>query len=79
MYAQALVSEATPGEEAPLGLEFDLELYMHEIDVFKWSLAYGILFPMSGLDALSVDEQQRTIRTQPNTAQTLQMNVGFQF
>ena len=79
MYAQALVAEATPGEEAPLGLEFDLELYMHEISVFKWSIAYGILFPMSGLDALSVDEQQRTIRTQPNTAQTLQMNLGFQF
>lgn len=79
MYAQALVADGTPGENSPLGLEFDLELYMHEIGAFKWSLAYGILFPMSGLDSLSVDEQQRTVRTQANTAQTLQMNMGFQF
>lgn len=79
MYAQALVADGTPGEKAPLGLEFDLELYMHELNVFKWSVAYGILFPLSGFEHEVTEANQSTRILQPNTAQTLQMNLGFQF
>lgn len=79
MYAQSLVPEGTPGEKAPLGLEFDLELYMHEFNVFKWSVAYGILFPLGAFEHEITEANQSTRILQPNTAQTLQMNIGFQF
>lgn len=69
--------EATPGNDTSLGLEFDLELYVHEFDRFKWSLAYGILFPFGAFDLL--DDQETKVLHEPGIAQTLQMNVVMEF
>lgn len=77
MYAQALEAKATPGNEAPLGLEFDLELYIDQKDTFRWSIAYGILFPFGAFDRLNVEET--AVEKEPGVAQTLQMGVGLQF
>ena len=77
LYAQAVEAKATPGNEAPLGLEFDLELYVHEFDRFKWSLQYGILFPLGAFDLL--DDQEASVVRTPGVAQTLQMMVGMEF
>lgn len=77
LYAHALEAKATPGNESPLGLEFDLELYIDQKDTFRWSLAYGILFPLGAFDRLNVEET--AVEKQPDVAQTLQMGVGLQF
>ncbi|MCA9525834.1 MAG: TIGR04551 family protein [Myxococcales bacterium] len=77
IYAQALEAKATPGREAPLGLEFDLELYIDQKDTFRWSLAYGLLFPLGAFDRLNDDFS--AVEKEPNVAQTLQMGVGLQF
>ncbi|MCB9535925.1 MAG: TIGR04551 family protein [Myxococcales bacterium] len=77
LFAHAMEPKATPGNEAPLGLEFDLELYVHEYDVFKWSLAYGILFPMGAFDLLDTEETR--VIAEPGIAQTIQMMIGMMF
>jgi hypothetical protein len=74
MYAFALDEDATPGDEGPLGLEFDLELYVHEFDKFKWNLQYGILFPFGAFNLLDPQNPGATL-ADPGVAQTLQMNV----
>ena len=82
VYSFALEKDATPGRSSQLGLEFDLELYVVEFDRFRWSLAYGILFPFSAFDFLDQEElrkgNERTIG-EPGIAQTIQMFVGMQF
>jgi uncharacterized protein (TIGR04551 family) len=85
-YAFALEPDATPGDEAPLGLEFDLSLYIVEIDRFKWSLDYGLLLPFGAFNLKNRDPQGDngapgdyvTVR-EPGVAQTIQMMVGMQF
>lgn len=85
-YAFALEPDATPGDEAPLGLEFDLSLYIVEIDRFKWSLDYGLLLPFGAFNLKNRDPQGDdgapgpyvTVR-EPGVAQTIQTMVGMQF
>ncbi|MCB9528211.1 MAG: TIGR04551 family protein [Myxococcales bacterium] len=83
MYAFALDAGATTGNDAGLGLEFDLEVYIHEFDRFRWSLAYGMLYPFSGMD-VRVDTPgvtgERTTRVlDAGVAHTLQMFLGMEF
>ncbi len=75
MYAFALDEDATPGDESPLGLEFDLELYVHEFDKFKWNLQYGLLFPFGAFNLLDPQNPDGKPLADPGVAQTLQMNV----
>ena len=85
-YAFALEPEATPGDEAPLGLEFDLSLYIVELDRFRWSIDYGLLLPFGAFNLKNRDPQGDngapgeyvTVR-EPGVAQTIQMMVGMQF
>lgn len=77
LYAFAMEPRATPGNERNLGLEFDLELYIHEYDTFKWSLSYGILFPFGAFDLLNVEET--AVIAEPEIAQTIQMLIGMMF
>ena len=77
MYAMAMDPAFTPGGESGLGLEFDVEAYLYEVNRFRASLAYGALFPMGGLNLLN--EQRDTILKQASTAQTLQLNLGLMF
>jgi uncharacterized protein (TIGR04551 family) len=81
MFAFALEELSTPGLEKPLGLEFDLELYVEEFDRFRWSLQYGLLFPFGAFDFLDTNPNtgQLEVKRTPGAAQTLQMNVGMMF
>lgn len=86
MYAFALDPDATPGQSRPLGLEFDLEFYITEVDRFRWSLAYGLMFPFSGFDLLDPQDLLRgvpasdaNVLAEPSAAQTIQMNLGIEF
>ena len=66
---------ATPGGHAPLGVEFNAELFIREHGRFLWNLQYGVLFPMEGLEYITGGGDV----IEPTTAQTLQMNIGMQF
>lgn len=86
MYAMALDPDATPGQSRPLGLEFDLEFYITEVDRFRWSLAYGLLFPFSGFDLIDpqdllrgVPASEANVLAEPSAAQTIQMNLAIEF
>ena len=76
LYGHAMDKNATPGQDNPLGLEFDLELFIQEYDVMKWSFAYGLLFPMAGLDFVDPESGQRD---ESGTAQTMQILMGIEF
>lgn len=83
MYAFAMESRATTGNASALGLEFDVEAYIHEFDRFRLSLAYGLLYPFSGMD-VRIDnigvEGQRTFETlDAGVAHTLQLFLGMEF
>jgi len=77
MYAQAMSPEYTAGNDPGLGLELDAEAYVLEVNRFRASLAYGVLFPLDGLNLL--DTQRKTILRSAETAQTLQFNLGLMF
>ena len=85
-YAFAMEPKATPGDKRNLGLEFDMGLFITEIDRFRWSLDYGLLLPFGAFELKNRDPNAttgapgpyRTVRT-PGVAQTLQMSVGMQF
>jgi uncharacterized protein (TIGR04551 family) len=76
LYGHALEASATPGNDASLGLEFDLELYIHEIDRFQLRFMYGLLLPMSAFDRLN---ESGVVVAEPETAQTLQILIGIEF
>ncbi len=77
IYGRALEAQATPGNDANLGLEFDAEVFIHEFDRFRWSVAYGVWFPMAAFNRL--DATGRQILAEPSAAQTLQAMIGMQF
>ncbi len=81
MYAFALEEKATPGDESPLGLEFDLGLYVHEFDRFRWGIDYGLLLPFGAFNLKNKDSPTEPLQVvrEPGVAQTLQMSVGMQF
>ena len=75
LYATAFDPQWTPGQEAGLGLELDLEAYIHQTNRFRASVAYGVLFPFSGLNLLTTSNGL----LEAETAQTLQFNIGWMF
>lgn len=77
LYAQALKPEYTAGNDPGLGLELDAEAYLYEVNRFRASLAYGVLFPFDGLNLLNA--QRDVILRSAETAQTLQFNLGLMF
>lgn len=83
MYAFALEADQTPGNESPLGIEFDIELYIHEFNRFRLSMAYGVLFPLEAFDmrlerALGNGQRSTTV-LDPDVAQTVQLFLGVEF
>jgi uncharacterized protein (TIGR04551 family) len=76
IYAFALEAQSTPGRESPLGLEFDVEVFFKKAKKFHWSLAYGLLFPMSAFKLLGNDGEPDI---EPSIAQTIQMVMGMEF
>ena len=76
LYGHALEASATPGQEAPLGLEFDLELFVHEFGRFQTRLMYGVLFPMEAFNRLN---DNGVVVAEPEAAQTLQALIGIEF
>ncbi len=77
LYAMALKPEHTAGGERPLGLEVDLEAYIYEVNRFRASLSYGVLFPMAGLNLLT--PARDALLKSATAAQTLQLNIGLMF
>lgn len=73
--AFAMEKESTPGDESWLGLEFGVQMYVHEFDRFRWTLDYSVLFPGEAL-AVTVPGGERL---SPGVAQTLQMFLGMEF
>ncbi|MBN2495816.1 MAG: TIGR04551 family protein [Deltaproteobacteria bacterium] len=56
VYSQALFESSTRGKAAPLGLEFDVDLFYFSDDNFHAGLSYGILIPFGGMNDLGDDE-----------------------
>ncbi|HZR11024.1 MAG TPA: TIGR04551 family protein [Myxococcales bacterium] len=56
IYSQAWYAENTPGLSRPLGLEFNAGITYDTSDRFHAGLAYGILFPFSGLSNTNPDQ-----------------------
>ncbi len=50
MYARALQSKATPGNNPNLGFEIDVKLFYEEKGVFFAGFDWGILFPLKGMN-----------------------------
>ena len=76
LYGHALEAEATPGDDPSLGVELDLEVYIHEIDRFQLRFMYGLLLPMSAFDRVN---ENGVVIAEPETAQTLQALIGIEF
>ena len=76
IYGHAMEKNATPGKDNPLGLEFDLELFIEEYGVMKWSFAYAVLFPMAGLDFVDARDNSRR---EAGIAQTMQLLLSTEF
>lgn len=53
VYGRALRKSGTPGLSSNLGFEFDLKIFYAEKNRFRVELAWGMLFPMDGLDNTS--------------------------
>jgi uncharacterized protein (TIGR04551 family) len=77
IYGHALEADATPGNEASLGFEADLELFVEEFDRFKWSISYGLWVPGAAFNQL--DENEQNVIADPAVAQTIQTLIGIQF
>lgn len=59
LYAQALVPEATPGNEAFLGFEADLKLFFHNKAGFMLDVEAGLLLPGGAFNYRPVDGNDR--------------------
>lgn len=64
-YAQAMFKESTPGDSAPMGLEFDSELLLGSVEDdgrggVQASLAGGLLFPFGAFKNLLKEEAEQS-------------------
>ncbi len=75
MGAFAMEQAATPGDDAWLGLEFDVKIFIHEYDRFRWTLDYAVLFAGEAF-GVSVPGGERL---SPGVAQSVQMFLGMEF
>ncbi|NVJ17910.1 TIGR04551 family protein [Myxococcus sp. AM010] len=75
IYSQAMYAQSTPSTTSKaLGLEVNVGADYKTEDGFIAGLAYGILFPMSGLQ-----EFNETLRNDLDTPQTIRAWLGMQF
>ncbi|MCC6625331.1 MAG: TIGR04551 family protein [Deltaproteobacteria bacterium] len=75
-YAQALVAEATPGNESFLGFEADLRLFFHNAAGFQGDLEMGLLIPGGALNYRPVDNANNR---DASLAFTLQGRLSMKF
>ena len=76
IYSQANASATTPTGNGPLGIEINAAVNYLSDDGFVASLAYGVLFPMSGLDQLSNPANPRAGTISADTAQAVRGYFG---
>ena len=83
IYSQAMDLNATLGLAAPLGVELNLEAVYKADDGYSLWVAYGVLFPLDGLDhAKWADHKARTGRivdAEASIAHTLQVRLAVQW
>lgn len=70
VYSQVNAKESTPTQKRPLGVELDAGINYVSDDGFISSIAYGVLFPLSGLDQINASGS-------PVSAQSAQTVRGF--
>jgi uncharacterized protein (TIGR04551 family) len=78
----ALNKSNTSGNSSLLGIELDASAFLRTDNGFYLSLAYGILFPLKGLNharQVLQDDNQHKIFGSAQIAQTLQCFVGLMF
>ncbi len=76
IYSQASSSGTTPTHKLPLGVELDAGINYVSDDGFIVSLAYGVLFPLSGLDQLRDPTNPSGGTISAETAQTVRGFFG---
>jgi uncharacterized protein (TIGR04551 family) len=72
----------TTGNSNWLGLELDASSFMRTENGFYFQLAYGVLFPLKGLDhrkTSKISDQQLSDFGEAKTAQTVQAYIGITF
>ncbi|AKU91774.1 TIGR04551 family protein [Vulgatibacter incomptus] len=76
VYSQAAESVTTPTQSRPLGVELDTAINYLSDDGFVMSLAYGVLFPLSGLDQLVDFTNPAAGVISAKSAQTVRLFLG---
>ena len=76
IWSQANSAGTTPTRNKPLGIEIDAAVNYLSDDGFVASLAYGVLFPLSGLDQLAVPGNPSAGTIEADTAQTVRAYFG---
>lgn len=79
IYSQANSSGTTPTGNKPLGIEIDAAINYLSDDGFVASLAYGVLFPLSGLDQITDPANPSRGAISAETAQTIRGFFGVVF
>lgn len=79
IYSQANSSGTTPTGNKPLGIEIDAAINYLSDDGFVASIAYGVLFPLSGLDQITDPTNPTRNVINAETAQTIRGFFGVVF
>jgi uncharacterized protein (TIGR04551 family) len=77
LYAQALEPEATPGSDPFLGLEFDVRLFYHELNRFRFDVEAGFLIPGSAFNYVSTTNPDNS--REAGFAFTIQTRLSLMF
>ena len=75
----ALKKSNTSGNSNLLGVELDASAFLRTENGFYFSLAYGVLFPLKGLDHAALTGSQHKNFGSAHVAQTLQLYLGLMF
>lgn len=76
IYSQANEARSTPTGKRPLGIEIDAGINYVSDDGFVASFAYGVLFPLSGLDQLRSPGTPGSSTISADTAQAVRAYFG---
>ena len=86
IYSHALLASSTPGQQNPLGVEFDVTGFYGTDDGFYLMTQYGFFLPLGGLSHATTDIAGQPIElqvaeqfVQAQFAQTFQVFGGVQF
>ncbi|WP_373044411.1 TIGR04551 family protein [Vulgatibacter sp.] len=77
VYSQANSADSTPTGNRPLGVEIDAAVNYLSDDGFVASIAYGVLFPLSGLDQIEVPGNPASEAISAETAQAVRGFFGI--